>query len=127
MKKLLVIFSLLFFAFISCDKLPVEKPEDLINEKDMIKMLIDIHIAEATFNQMRYDSIIRNSSSANFYYSILEKYQIPDSVFEKSFIFYASTPKHFEEMYQDVMNKLSEIEQDYSGRKKELLEFDPEE
>ncbi len=127
MKKLLVIFSLLFFAFISCDKLPVEKPEDLINEKDMIKMLIDIHIAEATFNHMRYDSIIRNSSSANFYYSILEKYQVPDSVFEKSFIFYASTPKHFEEMYQDVMNKLSEIEQDYSGRKKELLEFDPEE
>lgn len=127
MKKLVVIFSLFFFAFISCDKLPIEKPEGLINEKNMIKMLIDIHIAEATFTHMRYDSVMKNSSSENFYYSILEKYQIPDSVFEKSFVFYASTPKHFEEMYQDVMNKLSEIEQDYSGRKEELLKFDVEE
>lgn len=125
MKNLLVISTLLFFVFTSCDKLPVEKPDNLINEKNMIKMLIDIHIAEATYVQMRYDSIIKNSSSENFYYSILEKYQIPDSVFEKSFVYYASTPKHFEEMYQDVMNKLSEMEQDYSGRKNELLEFDP--
>jgi len=127
MKKLLIIFTFLLFAFISCDKLPIDKPEDLIKEKDMIKMLIDIHIAEATYVHMRYDSIIRNSSSENFYYSILEKYQIPDSVFEKSYIFYASTPKRFEKMYQDVMNKLSEMEQDFSGRKDGLLEFDPEE
>ena len=126
MKKIFIIFSLLFLAFISCDKLPVEKPENLIKEKKIIDMLIDIHIAEATYNHMRYDSIVRNSSSANFYYSVLEKYQVPDSVFEKSFIFYASTPKQFEKMYREVMNKLSEVEQDYSGRKNELLEFDNE-
>ena len=124
MNKLLLILSLIFFAFISCDKLPVEKPDNLIKEKKMINMLVDIHIAEATFNHMRHDSIIRESSSANFYYSILEKYEVPDSVFEKSFIFYASTPREFEKMYRKVMNQLSEIEQDYSGRKDELLEFD---
>ncbi|MCF6358971.1 MAG: DUF4296 domain-containing protein [Draconibacterium sp.] len=57
-------------------------------------------------------------------HSILEKYEVPDSVFEKSFVFYTSSPKNFEKMYRKVMNKLSEIEQDYSGRKDELLEFD---
>ncbi len=124
MKNILLILSLIFFAFVACDKLPVEKPENLIKEKKMIDMLVDIHIAEATFNHMRYDSIVKNSSSANFYYSILEKYEVPDSVFEKSFVFYTSSPKNFEKMYRKVMNKLSEIEQDYSGRKDELLEFD---
>jgi len=124
MSKLLLILSLIFFAFISCDKLPVEKPENLIKEKKMIEMLVDIHIAEATFNHMRFDSIVKNSSSANFYYSILEKYEVPDSVFEKSFVFYASSPRDFEKMYRKVMNQLSEIEQDYSGRKEELLELD---
>lgn len=86
----------------------------------MINMLVDIHIAEATFNQMRNDSLVKKSSSVNFYYSVLDKYQVPDSVFEQSLVFYASHPKHFEEMYRKVMNKLSEKEQEYSGRKEEL-------
>ncbi len=124
MKNLPVILLLLSFVFVSCDKLPVEKPENLIKEKKMIDMLVDIHIAEATFIHMRYDSIIRNSSSANFYYSILEKYEVPDSVFEQSFVFYASVPRDFEKMYRKVMNQLSEVEQEYSGRKEELLELD---
>ena len=126
MKNLLLILSLIFFAFVSCDKLPVEKPDNLIREKKMINMLVDMHIAEATFNHIRHDSIIGKNLSANFYYSILEKYEVPDSVFEKSFVFYASTPREFEKMYRKVMNQLSEVEQDYSGRKEELLEFDIE-
>jgi hypothetical protein len=127
MKKQLIILVFLLTGFISCDKLPIEKPDNLISKKDMIEILVDVHIAEATFNHMRYDSLIKKSSSANFYYSVLDKYQVPDSVFEKSFVFYASTPKQFEKMYQDVMNKLSETEQEYSGRKDELLDIDPEE
>lgn len=110
--------------FVSCDNKVIEKPNQLIKEKQMIDMLYDLHIAEATYNRMRYDSIIRNSSSANFYFSILEKYETPDSVFEKSFIYYSSTPKNFEKMYREVMNKLSESEQNYSGRKNEVLEFE---
>jgi len=109
----------------SCDKLPYEKPKNLIKEKKMIDLLVDIHIAEATYSQMRYDSIFRNTPSSNFYYSILEKHGVADSVFEKSFIFYSSTPKEFEQMYRKVMNKLSQIEQEYSGRKNELLDVDP--
>jgi len=124
MKRYILILTIFLGVFVSCDKLPVEKPENLIREKQMIDMLVDIHIAEATYRHMQFDSVIRNSSSSNFYYSILDKYQIPDTVFEKSFVFYASTPKQFEKMYQDVMNKLSQIEQEYSGRKNELLEFE---
>ncbi len=124
MKKLFAILFIAVLAFVACDKLPVEKPENLIKKGKMIDMLVDIHIAEATYKHMRYDSVFKNSSSADFYYSILEKYEVPDSVFEKSFIFYASTPKSFEKMYRKVMNKLSEKEQQYSGRKNELLEFE---
>lgn len=120
MNKILFIVILLIFTFTSCDKPPFQKPKKLIKEKQMINMLVDIHMAEATFNQMRNDSLVKNSSSANFYYSILDKYQVPDSVFERSLVYYASSPRHFEEMYRKVMNKLSETEQEYSGRKEEL-------
>jgi len=126
MKNLLVIFLLLIFVLMSCDKLPIEKPENLIKENKMINMLVDIHIAEATFNHYRYDTTMLKSTSADFYYSVLDKYEVQDSLFEKSFAFYVSTPRQFERMYRKVMNKLSEIEQEYSGRKNELLEFEVE-
>lgn len=118
------ILAILGLTFISCDKEVIPKPSPLIKEKQMINMLVDIHLAEATFNHMRYDSIIRNSSSENFYYSVLQKYEVADSVFEKSFVFYASNPRNFEKMYREVMNKLSETEQGFSGRKNDVLEFE---
>lgn len=119
-----IILALLVLGIYSCDKHPVEKPENLIGRNQMIDMLVDIHIAEATYNHMKRDSIIQKSSSQNFYHSILNKYQVPDSLFEKSFTFYASNPKQFEKLYQDIMNRLSELEQEYSGRKNELLELE---
>jgi hypothetical protein len=118
----ILIFLLLLF---SCSKPPVEKPQKLIDEQKMIEMLVDVHLAEAAFNHLRHrDSLVERSSSADFYYSILDKYHIPDSVFEKSFVFYASQPRKFEKMYRQVMNKLSEMEQEYSGRKDELEELE---
>jgi len=124
MKKIGLTLAILLSVFISCDNEVIKKPDHLIKEKEMINMLVDIHLAEATYNRMRYDSIVRNSSSVNFYYSVLDKYQVPDSVFEKSFVYYASSPKNFEKMYREVMNKLSETEQSFSGRKNDVLEFD---
>ena len=115
---------LLVVVLTACDKPIVPKPDDLIREKDMIDMLVDIHLAEATYNKFRYDSIMQNNSSVNFYYSTLAKYEVPDSVFEQSYIYYASQPKDFEKMYRKVMSRLSEMEQSFSGRKQELLEFE---
>jgi len=118
------LFTFIVIAFISCDREVIEKPRHLVKEKQMISMLVDIHLAEATFNRMQTDSIVSKSSSANFYYSVLEKYEVPDSVFERSLLYYASNPKNFEKLYREVMNKLSETEQGFSGRKNEILEFE---
>ncbi|MEN8115759.1 MAG: DUF4296 domain-containing protein [Bacteroidota bacterium] len=124
MKRLQIILLLLVFAISSCDKTPYEKPEALIKEKQMIKMMVDIHLAEATYNTLRHDSVVRSRTSADFYYSVLDKYQVPDSVFEQSFVYYASNPKNFEKMYRKVMNELNVLEQSFSGRKEDLLKFD---
>ena len=126
MKTKNYIYVLLFFlaAMTSCEEPVVEKPENLIKEEKMIEMMLDMHLAEAIFQNQRYqDSAILKTTSADFYYSVLEEYNVPDTLFEKSFVYYASNPRQFEKMYQDVMNKLSEMEQQYSGRKKEELDF----
>lgn len=125
MKQYFLAFLILILFFISCDKPPIEKPENLIKENEMIEMMVDVHLAQATYVARQLsDSLVKKSSAADFYYSALEKYNVPDSVFEKSFVYYASNPKNFEKMYRKVMNKLSEMEQEYSGRKNELIELD---
>jgi len=119
------IWIFLLLSLASCNNPPVEKPERLIDEEMMIDMLADIHLAEASFNSLRHrDTLVENSSSIDFYYSILKKYQIQDSVFEKSFVYYASQPRKFEKMYRQAMNKLAEMEQEYSGRKEEPEELE---
>lgn len=126
MKAKNYIFILLFFLFAvtSCEEPVIKKPENLIKEEKMIEMMLDMHLAEATFQNRRYqDSVIRATTSTDFYYSVLNEYNVADTVFEKSFVYYSSNPRKFEKMYQDVMNKLSETEQQYSGRKNELLDL----
>jgi len=123
-KTIQIALFLLVILLVACDEPMMPKPEHLIKENQMIDMLVDIHLAEATYNKFRYDSIMKNNSSTNFYYSVLNKYQVPDTVFEQSYVYYASVPKDFEKMYRKVMNKLSEKEQELSGRKEQLLEFE---
>lgn len=127
MKPFTILLFCLMLLFYACDKPVYEKPAELIKENQMINMLVDIHIAEAIHNTRGYsDSLMNNTSSEDFYYSVLAKYNVADSVFEKSFVFYASNPKNFEKMYRQVMNKLSEMEQESSGRNTEALEFGTE-
>ncbi|MFV0589797.1 MAG: DUF4296 domain-containing protein [Draconibacterium sp.] len=122
-KRFQWIVLLLVFVAASCDKPVVPKPEHLIKESQMIDMLVDIHLAEATYTKFRYDTLMKDNSSVNFYYSVLDKYNVPDSVFERSFIYYASVPKNFDKMYRKVTSKLSEMEQELSGRKQDELEL----
>ena len=126
-KRFQILLFALVVALVACDKPIMPKPKHLIKEKQMIDMLVDVHLAEATYNKFRYDSVMRDNSSANFYASVLEKYAVPDTLFEQSYVYYASLPKKFEKMYRKVMTKLSEQEQEFSGRKDELeLEFEEE-
>ena len=102
----------------------MEKPKNLVKENQMIDMLVDVHLAQAIYNnRSRQDSSIINTTATDFYYSVLEKHNVPDSVFEKSLVFYMSKPKNFEKMYRKVQSNLSEMEQNYSGRKNELLDI----
>ncbi|KJF42912.1 MULTISPECIES: DUF4296 domain-containing protein [Draconibacterium] len=126
MKNAFLILIIAVFAFTACENEIMPKPEHLIKEKKMINMLVDVHLAEAAYNHFRYDSAMLNSQTEDFYYSVLEKYEVTDSLFEQSLVFYESHPKNFEKMYRKVMSRLSEMEQERSGRKEELEPFEEE-
>ena len=124
MKNIKVILLFILIAIVSCENPPAEKPKHLIRESKMIDMMVDVHLAQAVFaNRHNVDSLLKKTTATDFYYSILDKYNVPDSVFEKSFIYYASSPKKFEKMYRKVMSKLNEMEQEYSDRPNERIDL----
>lgn len=124
MRNIFVLLVFLLIALVSCEEPPAEKPKHLIKENQMIDMMVDVHLAQATFvNRHNTDSLLKKTTATDFYYSVLDKYQVPDSVFEKSFIYYASSPKKFEKMYRKVTSRLSEMEQEYSERPMEKIEL----
>ena len=125
MKKVIYILSFVVLAAFGCSKQVIEKPKGLLGESKMIDVLVDVHLAEASFTTQRHrDTTVMNSNSSNFYYSVLQKHALQDSIFERSLVYYASQPRRFEKMYRQVMNQLTELEQEFSGRKTEMQELD---
>ncbi len=122
-----IIILLLFtiITLISCEQPLTEKPKHLVKEDQMIDMMIDVHLAQSTFdNRQSRDSLLKNANATDFYESVLRKYNVPDSVFEQSFIYYASIPKKFEKMYRQVTDKLNELEQQYSETQKKEIDLE---
>lgn len=100
-----VLFSFLFW---SCDQSAVRIPSDVLPKDTMVNVLMDIHIAEAGVRTLVTDSL--NYKVKEYYYSIFEKYHITDVQFKTSMRFYTEHPRILEEIYQKMIEKMSEKE-----------------
>jgi hypothetical protein len=112
MRSYLFLLASLIVLLTGCDEPAVEKPQHLVKRDKMISVLVDIHLAEAVYQTKRFTTEELNKySESDFYYSVLKKHHLSDSVFEKSVIYYSSKPKELEKIYTRVINQLTEMEQ----------------
>ena len=122
--RIVMLVLLLGWMGSSCEKPVVEKPKDLVSKDKMIDMLTDIHISESMYQTRRYTSQdMRKITEADLYYSILKKYDVADSTFERSLIYYSSLPKEYERIYSRVLNKLNEMEQEINKQKQQPVDI----
>ena len=122
--RIVMLVLLLGWMGSSCEKPIVEKPKDLVSKDKMIDMLTDIHISESMYQTRRYTSQdMRKITEADLYYSILKKYDVADSTFERSLIYYSSLPKEYERIYSRVLNKLNEMEQEINKQKNQPVDI----
>jgi len=116
-----------FLFFIGCGEGWIEKPKGLIPEKKMVEILVDLHIADAVFLETSYKPGHKLDLKAeDFYYSVLNKYNVADSVFEKSVIYYANFPKDFEKIYAEVLDKVSQLRDSYSQKESQPVNMGQE-
>lgn len=123
-RKYFFLILAMVLVFSACDEPVVEKPKKLVPRDRMVDMLTDMHIAESVFQNRRYSSDqVFQFTEADFYYSILKKYNVVDTTFEKSLIYYSSYPKEFEKIYSRVLNKLNEMEQEQLQKQQQPVDI----
>ncbi len=113
------ILALCFFLSVLIGCGSSKKPEELLPEDKMVEILIDIHLTEgiASALPVSYDS-------SQVLYSLMEKdvfmkYQVEDSVFTQSMLYYLQDPVKMDRIYSRIVDSLSMKES--SGRLEDQL------
>ena len=98
-------FFLLFAILISCQKSAVPKPDNLIDENEMVNIMYDISILEAMKSQK---AVVLEANAINPNTYIFKKYKIDSLQFANSDKFYASDIKKYREIFDKVNKRIEE-------------------
>lgn len=109
----ILLFAILLSGLSSCYNTSVEKPAKLIKKDKFVKMMVDIYLVQGINIDVEIDSINKKLNQTDLYYSVLKKYDVPDTVFIRSLIYYSSYPKEYEKMHVQIMDHLKEAELQY--------------
>ena len=93
---------------ISCSKKEEKIPENILPKDKMIRLMVDVHIAEATIQSRNLG--INDSTktiAAGYYKNIFEKNRISEQQFRESFLYYSHHLEIFNKIYEEVINELS--------------------
>jgi ABC-type Zn uptake system ZnuABC Zn-binding protein ZnuA len=120
MKKFLLFIVLISIFSCNNDKKAEEqsalvRPKNIITKQQMIDILVDCNLAEAatTYKQKQGKDIKYYSS--HYYNLIFKKYNISKEDFEKNLAFYSQNIEDIDEIYTEVINRLSKKQSQVSN------------
>lgn len=123
-------FAFFFLALVmSCSNDEVRIPNDILSEKQMISILIDVHLSDALAASEKLKEVrTLNQVKKLYFLSVLEKHQIDEESFEKSLTFYKAHPAVFYDLYEEVLIELTKRDAELSGEnqlKETISEVEP--
>ena len=80
--------------------------------------MVDIYLVQGINLDQKKDSVVKKITQTDLYYSVLKKYDVPDTVFIRSLIYYSSFPKEYEKLHVQIMDILKESELQYKPSEK---------
>ena len=101
----LILISLLLFFSCREEKIP----KGILTKDKMVPMLVDQHLAEMIFAKRFAVGLKDENTMEDLYLSILKKYSVERKVFEKSVFYYSKHPNQYREIYDEVLNRLNEM------------------
>lgn len=106
----IVLFVAILSGLSSCYSTSIKKPDKLIKKDKFVKMMVDIYLVQGINPEQKIDTIHKKLTQTDLYFSVLKKYDEPDTVFIRSLIYYSSFPKEYEKMHVQIMDNLKESE-----------------
>lgn len=106
------IFLILLMLSTACSSLMSSKPAGTLSEERMADILVDIHITEATLRVFN-DSISRLSDTSALrmrFAEVFRKHDVTPDEFNISLNYYIEHIEILDNIYTDVINRLSEQE-----------------
>jgi len=114
----ILLFAAILSGLSSCYSTSIKKPDKLIKKDKFVKMMVDIYLVQGYNIDQKIDTIHKKLTQTDLYYSVLKKYDVPDTVFIRSLIYYSSYPKEYEKMHVQIMDYLKEAELQYKPQDK---------
>ena len=94
---------LTFFIITSCDS---EINEDIVNKEKMVKILIDMHLAEEAIENLSFNKDTLEALFARKEQEILDKYSISEELYRKSYSYYFFEPEELDKVYAIMLDSL---------------------
>lgn len=109
----IVMFAAILSGLSSCSGTSIRKPNNLISKDEFVKIMVDVYLIQGINLEAGKPDSLKKITQTDLYFSVLKKYDIPDTVFVRSLIYYSSFPKDYEKIHTQIMNILKEKEQQF--------------
>ena len=96
----------------SCNSILSSRPSGTMNEKQMIDILVDIHLAEATI-RLANDSITRLNDTTDLrirFSRVFKQHDVTPDEFNTSLNYYLAHIEELDKIYVEVINRLTILE-----------------
>lgn len=84
----------------------------ILSEKKIVRVIIDMHIADAIQTDRNMKVLIDDFKSIDFYKSVFEKHNITKEQFDSSIHYYTKRPEEYQRIYEKVFSEMSKMESD---------------
>lgn len=117
-KFILILSFFLTLTIASCSEGDTEKPDKVLDEKEMVEVLVDVHLAEAVLTRIRGKGENVEDLTNAYYQKVFEKHEINKKIFDTSMYYYQQNLGEMDEIYEQVITKLNKMEREREQEQK---------
>jgi hypothetical protein len=81
----------------------------LIPEKQLVKILVDIHIADAISFSGKYRDLFHSNDTTYYFERLFSKYNVTRSQFDSTISWYSGDPEKYDVLYTKVLDNLNRM------------------
>lgn len=113
----LLVFCISLMFIPGCNSEREFKRKYLIDKKEMVDVLVDIHIANAVQGSPEFYKISREYDSIDINSLVFKKYGIEKVQFDSSMVYYSRKPEVLIHIYDEVIMRLNQLQDTIKSKK----------